>query len=285
MYTKIFSTHLILVPILRAAVAARVGPHFAQVGTARRRHRQATTRMIHIAVVSSFALFALCFCFLFPIRKCCSFLLSGVCTIIGLFSESIAKLQVELALWDTAGQEDYDRLRLLSYPDTDVIVMCFSIDLPDSLENIQDKWIPEVKHFCPNVPIILVGNKRDLRFDPYTIKAREIPLLCNCSSMGFTQSESLSFCLAGIGEDKTGTCYHHGGIHYGRGSQCICVSGVLGQDAGGCTRGIRNCDQSIAAGEQEEKEEKMPIALNETTLNRSIFYIRILNFKMVYLNI
>merc|ERR1712021_252390 len=66
--------------------------------------------------------------------------------------------QVELALWDTAGQEDYDRLRPLSYPDTDVILMCFSIDSP------------EVKHFCPNVPIILVGNKKDLRNDPNTIK-------------------------------------------------------------------------------------------------------------------
>ncbi|EPQ07256.1 Transforming protein RhoA [Myotis brandtii] len=64
--------------------------------------------------------------------------------------------QVELALWDTAGQEDYDRLRPLSYPDTDVILMCFSIDSPDSLENIPEKWTPEVKHFCPNVPIILV---------------------------------------------------------------------------------------------------------------------------------
>lgn len=52
--------------------------------------------------------------------------------------------QVELALWDTAGQEDYDRLRPLSYPDTDVILMCFSIDSPDSLENIPDKWTPEV---------------------------------------------------------------------------------------------------------------------------------------------
>uniref|UniRef100_A0A8C8ZC33 Ras homolog family member C n=1 Tax=Prolemur simus TaxID=1328070 RepID=A0A8C8ZC33_PROSS len=71
--------------------------------------------------------------------------------------------QVELALWDTAGQEDYDRLRPLSYPDTDVILMCFSIDSPDSLENIPEKWTPEVKHFCPNVPIILVGNKKDLR--------------------------------------------------------------------------------------------------------------------------
>nr|AEF33430.1 Ras-like GTP-binding protein Rho1 isoform 1 [Crassostrea ariakensis] len=78
--------------------------------------------------------------------------------------------QVELALWDTAGQEDYDRLRPLSYPDTDVILMCFSIDSPDSLENIPEKWTPEVKHFCPNVPIILVGNKKDTRNDPNTQK-------------------------------------------------------------------------------------------------------------------
>lgn len=52
---------------------------------------------------------------------------------------------MELALWDTAGQEDYDRLRPLSYPDTDVILMCFSIDSPDSLENIPEKWTPEVR--------------------------------------------------------------------------------------------------------------------------------------------
>nr|BAA75688.1 Rho1 GTPase [Hemicentrotus pulcherrimus] len=76
--------------------------------------------------------------------------------------------QVELALWDTAGQEDYDRLRPLSYPDTDVILMCFSIDNPDSLETIPEKWTPEVKHFCPNVPVILVGNKKDLRNDDAT---------------------------------------------------------------------------------------------------------------------
>uniref|UniRef100_A0A8C9PEC6 Ras homolog family member B n=1 Tax=Spermophilus dauricus TaxID=99837 RepID=A0A8C9PEC6_SPEDA len=70
--------------------------------------------------------------------------------------------QVELALWDMAGQEDYDGLPL-SYPDTD----CFSVDSPDSLENIPEKWVPEVKHFCPNVPIILVANKKDLRSDEH----------------------------------------------------------------------------------------------------------------------
>merc|ERR1711988_1627334 len=94
---------------------------------------------------------------------------------IWLFENYVADIevdgkQVELALWDTAGQEDYDRLRPLSYPDTDVILMCFSVDSPDSLENIPEKWTPEVKHFCPNVPIILVGNKKDLRNDPATIK-------------------------------------------------------------------------------------------------------------------
>ena len=66
------------------------------------------------------------------------------------------------------GQEDYDRLRPLSYPDTDVILMCFSIDLPDSLENIHAKWVPEVQHFCPNVPFLLIATKKDLRNDPAT---------------------------------------------------------------------------------------------------------------------
>jgi len=77
--------------------------------------------------------------------------------------------QVELVLWDTAGQEDYDRLRPLSYPETDIILITFSIDSPDSLSNILQKWAPEVKHFCPSVPIVLVGNKKDLRHDPTTL--------------------------------------------------------------------------------------------------------------------
>jgi GTPase SAR1 family protein len=46
---------------------------------------------------------------------------------------------VELALWDTAGQEEYDRLRPLSYPETDIILICFAIDSHVSLENVTDK--------------------------------------------------------------------------------------------------------------------------------------------------
>ncbi|KAJ1559209.1 GTP-binding protein Rho1 [Cladochytrium tenue] len=77
---------------------------------------------------------------------------------------------VELALWDTAGQEDYDRLRPLSYPDSHVILICFAIDSPDSLDNVQEKWISEVLHFCAGLPIILVGCKKDLRFDSRIIE-------------------------------------------------------------------------------------------------------------------
>lgn len=49
---------------------------------------------------------------------------------------------VEFALWDTAGQEEYDRLRPLSYPETHVVLVCFSVDVPASLENIEDKVSP-----------------------------------------------------------------------------------------------------------------------------------------------
>jgi len=73
---------------------------------------------------------------------------------------------VNLGLWDTAGQEDYDRLRPLSYPQTDVFLICFSIISPHSFENVKSKWWPEIQHHCPDVPIILVGTKSDLRNDP-----------------------------------------------------------------------------------------------------------------------
>lgn len=68
-----------------------------------------------------------------------------------------------LGLWDTAGQDDYDRLRPLSYPQTDVFLMLYSSVNPTSFENIRAKWYPEVSHHCPNSPIVLAATKIDLR--------------------------------------------------------------------------------------------------------------------------
>jgi Ras homolog gene family, member A len=78
---------------------------------------------------------------------------------------------IELALWDTAAQGDYeDRLRPLSYPEAHAFLICFSIDRTDSLENVLEKWDPEVKYFgAGQVPRFLVGCKKDLRHDPETL--------------------------------------------------------------------------------------------------------------------
>jgi len=77
---------------------------------------------------------------------------------------------VNLNLWDTAGQDDYDRLRPLSYPQTDVFLIIFSIISPRSFQNIRTKWAPEITHYSPGTPIILVGNKVDLRDDTEVVK-------------------------------------------------------------------------------------------------------------------
>jgi small GTP-binding protein len=84
---------------------------------------------------------------------------------------------MELVVWDTAGQEDYDQLRRLSYIDADAVVICYSIEEPSSLVNVVEKWLQEVSvlyfgdvctlmqvhQHAPGVPIVLCACKCDLR--------------------------------------------------------------------------------------------------------------------------
>ena len=70
---------------------------------------------------------------------------------------------ISLGLWDTAGQEDYDRLRPLSYPNTDVFLVTFALTSKTSLDNVKQKWLVEIRHHCPKAPFILVGTKMDMR--------------------------------------------------------------------------------------------------------------------------
>ncbi|KAL4334779.1 hypothetical protein GQ457_07G040330 [Hibiscus cannabinus] len=74
---------------------------------------------------------------------------------------------VNLGLWDTAGQEDYSRLRPLSYRGADIFALAFSLISRASYENVLKKWMPELRRFAPDVPIVLVGTKLDLRDDAY----------------------------------------------------------------------------------------------------------------------
>ncbi|KZT59396.1 hypothetical protein CALCODRAFT_493744 [Calocera cornea HHB12733] len=77
---------------------------------------------------------------------------------------------IALDVCDTAHHDEFSRLRAMTYSDTNAVLICFGIDNPASLENVQEKWIPEVMHFCAGVPIIVLGCRNDLRNDPKTIE-------------------------------------------------------------------------------------------------------------------
>lgn len=132
---------------------------------------------------------------------------------------------VELGLWDTAGQEEYDRLRPLSYANANVFLLCFSVGSRTSFDNIKAKWHPELKHFCPTTPFILVGTKSDLReedgIDPSTlISTKEITDLKNdigavssyeCSAQKGTQvadvfQSAIQHCMASGKKKNRGRC-------------------------------------------------------------------------------
>lgn len=74
-----------------------------------------------------------------------------------------------LALFDTSGQEDYEKLRLLPFRQADVILVLFSVIIPSSFDNAKEKWIPVIRHHCPNVPYLLVGTEIEKRTDPETL--------------------------------------------------------------------------------------------------------------------
>nr|XP_033811651.1 rho-related GTP-binding protein RhoU-like [Geotrypetes seraphini] len=72
---------------------------------------------------------------------------------------------VRLQLCDTAGQDEFDKLRRFCYPKADVFMLCFSVVGPSSFQNISEKWIPEIRQHCPTAPVVLVGTQCDLRGD------------------------------------------------------------------------------------------------------------------------
>lgn len=78
-----------------------------------------------------------------------------------------SKSMVNIGLWDTSRSliEDYDRLRVLSYSQTDVFLVCFPLNDQVAFENVRNKWIPEIKHHAPDAAVIIVGTMLDLRND------------------------------------------------------------------------------------------------------------------------
>ncbi|XP_053921683.1 rho-related BTB domain-containing protein 2-like isoform X2 [Cuculus canorus] len=74
----------------------------------------------------------------------------------------VDEVSVSLRLWDTFG--DHHKDRRFAYGRSDVVVLCFSLANPNSLRHVRSVWYPEIKHFCPRTPIVLVGCQLDLRY-------------------------------------------------------------------------------------------------------------------------
>ena len=64
---------------------------------------------------------------------------------------------LNLQLWDTSGHSDYKKLRPLSYPQTDALIIAFSLVSPLSLEKVETEFLPEIEEHCRGAPYILVG--------------------------------------------------------------------------------------------------------------------------------
>merc|ERR1712096_337326 len=77
---------------------------------------------------------------------------------------------LSIGLWDTASQDEYEKLRPISYPNTDVFLLLFDITNTTSFYNVSKKWLKEIRHYNPRTPIILVGTQSDKKYNSNTIK-------------------------------------------------------------------------------------------------------------------
>jgi len=104
---------------------------------------------------------------------CQAFMEDYVPTMFDNFStiENVDGELINVILWDTAGQEDYETIRTTTcFPNTHVFILCFSVVHPDSFHNVKQKWLEELKKSCPDTPFVLVGTKADLRTDEETLR-------------------------------------------------------------------------------------------------------------------
>jgi GTPase SAR1 family protein len=78
--------------------------------------------------------------------------------------------KIHVGLWDTRVREDNDRLRVLSYPQTDLFIICFDVSVMRMFQNVTSIWAPEVSNSGEGAPCVLIGCKSDLRNDVTTVR-------------------------------------------------------------------------------------------------------------------
>lgn len=96
-----------------------------------------------------------------------------------------------LTFWDTLCGADFQRFRPLEYEDTDVFLVFFDISNPTSFQNVSTVWVPELKHYMPGTPILVVGNKTDLRTSRYGRNCSSLSLIARVSFLNRSHNNSV----------------------------------------------------------------------------------------------
>jgi small GTP-binding protein len=76
---------------------------------------------------------------------------------------TVSSVEYNIQLWDTTGQEELEAVRTLSYPNTNVFILCYSVADRTSYDNVKNKWVVEIKQHVKDAAFLLVGTKSDLR--------------------------------------------------------------------------------------------------------------------------
>merc|ERR1711916_35161 len=101
---------------------------------------------------------------------------------------------VDMGLWDTAGSEEYADMRVLSYPSTNLFLICFSLVDPESLESVKTKWRPEIDEHSADTPVLLVGLKLDARVGSSTKVSHDAgtKVASEIGAMGYLECSALT---------------------------------------------------------------------------------------------
>ena len=133
---------------------------------------------------------------------------------------------VNLSLWDTAGQEDYSELRSLSYPQADVFIIVFAVTEKSTLENALEKWLPELDIKNQGAPKIIVGNKIDLRNEknPKSISKSEAETMISKKKCKYIECSALTQeGLKNVFEEAIRSCFKKDEPVDNRGGCCTLI--------------------------------------------------------------
>ncbi|XP_045467745.1 ras-like GTP-binding protein RhoL [Harmonia axyridis] len=97
-----------------------------------------------------------------------------------------------IILSDTAGQEEFDKLRKFAYKNVDVFILCYATNERNSFENVRTQWNPEIKHSCPHAKIVLAGTKADDVQNSQVLESEGKKLAKIIKADGFIQNSAKS---------------------------------------------------------------------------------------------